>query len=526
MIKMSPSLRERSSGVLLHPTSLPGPHGSGDIGVEARRFIDFLASAGQRWWQMLPVSPPGYGGSPYSAESSLAGSPALISLESLAEEGLLQRASIENGSPVDVKEAWRLRERHLRAAFAELSRRPPGSEERAALDRFCDENAGWLDDYALYSALKRARGGASWAEWEPALRDREPEATARAAASHAEEITLIKFEQHIFEKQWRDLRAYAARRGIGLIGDIPIFVAHDSADVWRERSIFRLDEHGQPTVVAGVPPDYFSKTGQRWGNPLYRWRRLKKRGYPFWVNRVRSALSRFDALRIDHFIGFVRYWEIPASCPTAIEGRWMKGPGADLFETLTAALGDGARRPLPLIAEDLGAVTPRVKALRDELDLPGLRVLQFAFGDDPSAPDFLPHNYPRRAVVYTGTHDNDTSAGWFHDPGGEGSSRSPEQAAIERAAAARYLNSDGVEVHWDMIRMALLSVADVAIVPAQDLLGLGSEARMNRPGEPFGNWAWRLPEGALDGRVAARLELLTRTFGRGGRRCPNEERAE
>jgi 4-alpha-glucanotransferase len=296
---------------------------------------------------------------------------------------------------------------------------------------------------------------------------------------------------------------------VGLIGDVPIFVAHDSADVWQRPDVFFLDDEGEPTVVAGCPPDYFSATGQRWGNPLYRWKRLAKTGYAWWVDRLRSMLSRFDAIRIDHFIGFQRYWRIPRECPTAVDGQWMKGPSTDFFRAVRAELGD-----LPLIAEDLGAVTPAVFALRDRFRLPGIKILQFAFGSDPSAPTFLPHNFSRRAVVYTGTHDNDTTVGWFRDAGGAATTRTASAIAIERAAALRYLGTTGDEIHWDMIRLALASVASLAIVPLQDVLGLGTEARMNRPGTDRGNWAWRFEAGALRSEHAARLGLLTRTYGR------------
>jgi 4-alpha-glucanotransferase len=331
----------------------------------------------------------------------------------------------------------------------------------------------------------------------------------RARRELRDELGFLQFQQYLFDKQWRELRVICAGLGIGLIGDIPIFVAHDSADVWQHRDIFRLDEEGMPTVVAGVPPDYFSKTGQRWGNPLYRWARMKKGGYAWWIQRLGVTLSRFDAVRLDHFIGFQRYYEIPASAPTAETGRWMKGPSSDFFRAVRDAFGS-----LPLIAEDLGAVSPKVRALRDRFNLPGTRVLQFAFGTDVQAPDFQPHNFVRRAVVYTGTHDNDTTVGWFNDPGGEGSPRSPEQAQAERDACLRYLGTEGSEVHWDLIRLALMSVADLAVFPLQDLLGLGSEARMNRPGTGSGNWNWRFNDGALKDAIAERLLTLTRTYGR------------
>lgn len=516
----APALGERSSGVLLHPTSLPGPHGCGDLGEGARRFADFLAAAGQRWWQMLPVAPPGYGDSPYSAESAFAGSPLLVDLAALSKGGLLAQSDLAGGEAlpegkVDYAATAQYRDARLRAAAEAFALRiaAKGTGEGGRFERFCRANRRWLEDYALYRALKRARGGAPWTAWEPALRDRKPKALQAARDSLRAEIAQHRFEQYAFAEQWRALREYCAARGIGLLGDLPIFVAHDSADVWEHKELFRLDARGEPEAVAGVPPDYFSATGQRWGNPLYRWDVLRSTDYAWWIDRLRVTLARFDAARIDHFIGFTRYWQIPADCPTAVDGRWVKGPGAHFFRAVRKALGD-----LPLVAEDLGAVTDEVKALRDRFSLPGMRVLQFAFGDDPSAPDFLPHNYPRNTVVYTGTHDNDTTVGWFNDPGGEGRPRSPAEAERERQTAMDYLASDGREVHWDMIRTALLSVADTAIAPLQDLLGLGSEARMNVPGTTGGdNFRWRFRDADLSPEIAARMARLTRIYGRAPR---------
>jgi 4-alpha-glucanotransferase len=416
---------------------------------------------------MLPVGPPGHGGSPYSAESAFAGSPGLLAPE--PEPSLAEVAAFE------------------------------------------EENRDWLEDYALFRALKEAHGLVEWTRWEAPYRQRHEQALARARQEHAAVIARVKREQVAFDRQWRRLRARANEKGIGLIGDLPIFVAHDSADVWAHRELFRLDEEGHPTVVAGVPPDYFSATGQRWGNPLYRWRRLKATGYDWWVARFRIALARFDAVRLDHFIGFVRNWEIPAAEPTAVQGRWIKGPGRAIFEALAKAIGRKTA-DLPLIAEDLGEVTRNVIRLREALKLPGIRVLQFAFGTDPQAPTFLPHNYPRRAVVYTGTHDNDTTAGWYH--GGVGSTRDQVQVLREQAAARAYLPSDGNDIAWDMMRCGWASVAAVAIAPMQDLLGLGSEARMNQPGVAEGNWSWRMGEADASPELADRLRALTLVYGR------------
>ena len=508
---LRPTLDDRASGLLLHPTSLPGRHGSGDLGADARAFVDFLEAARQRWWQMLPVGPPGYGESPYSAQSAFAGNPMLIDLDGLAEKGWLDRSDLAPrralaSHRVDYAPMEEHRTRLLRLAFA---RWRAGGED-PAFRAFVDRSAAWLDDFALFRALKKERGGVQWTRWEPALRGRTGDALGDARARCRDEIECERFLQYVFDAQWRSLRAYAADRGIALIGDIPIFVAHDSADVWTHPDAFDLDEHGEPAAVAGVPPDYFSASGQRWGNPLYRWKRMRRDGYRWWADRLRTMLDRFDAIRVDHFIGFQRYWRIPAAEPTAVAGRWMKGPGADFFEAMKRSLGS-----LPIIAEDLGAVTPAVFALRDRFAFPGIKILQFAFGNDPYAYTFLPHNFARRAVVFTGTHDNDTTAGWFWDQGGGWSTRAPEEAEKERAITLRYLATTGDEIHWDMIRMAFASVANLALVPVQDVLGLGSEARMNRPGSATGNWVWRLEADALKAIHAERLAMMATTYGRG-----------
>lgn len=498
-----PSLRpgstERSSGVLVHPTSLPGNQSGGDLGPVARAFAAELAAAGQRWWQMLPVGPVGYGNSPYSSESAFAGNPALLSLDSLVDDGLI---------PPELRHGPR--DRALRQAFEAFERRPPA--ERRELEAWSDAARDWLDDFALYRALKHAHGEVEWTRWHPGVRDRDPGELQRARVQFADEIRFRRFEQYRFALDWCTLRAACASAGVGLIGDIPIFLAHDSADVWQHREMFFLDAEGRPSVVAGVPPDYFSTTGQRWGNPLYRWDVLRAQGFRWWIERFRSVLSRFDAVRVDHFIGFHRNWEIAADEPTAVHGRWLLAPGADLFLAVEAELGH-----LPLIAEDLGLVTPEVRALRDRFNFPGIKLLQFAFGTDPQADLFLPHNYVRRSVAYTGTHDNDTTVGWFADPGGPGRARSPEECQKERLAAMRYLGvDDSAEIHWKMIRMVMMSVADLAIFPMQDILGLGTDARMNTPGTARGNWAWRMAKGAFSPLLRQRLRDLTETYGRLG----------
>jgi 4-alpha-glucanotransferase len=509
-------LEERSSGVLLHLTSLPGPHGNGDLGAEAHRFARQLAAAGQRWWQMLPVGPPGDGNSPYSARSAFAGAPLLIDLEALARDGLSEGTAGLPSFPagrVDYLAAAAFRERELRRAFPAFERR----RKRASYQAFCERAASWLEDFALFSALRSAAGGAPWIEWDRELRLRRPGALSRARRELASEIEFHRFQQWLFDDQWRSFKQDANRLGIGLIGDLPFFVAYDSADVWAHRELFQLDGEGRPTVVAGVPPDFFSKTGQRWGNPHYRWSAMKQRGFRWWIQRVEHGLERFDALRLDHFIGFWRTWQIPGDAPTAQKGRWAAGPRDELFHKLQARRG--AR--LPLIAEDLGLVTPEVTALRDRFELPGMKLLQFAFGADLQARDFRPHNYQRRSAAYTGTHDNDTTAGWYFDPGGR--ERTPEETEAERRTALAYLGLDEArEIHWQMIRCVSASVANLAIVPVQDVLGLGSEARMNRPGTETGNWEWRLRDGAFDQGAVDRLCELARLYDR----LPAAERAE
>jgi 4-alpha-glucanotransferase len=461
------------------------------------RFADFLTAAGQGYWQMLPVGPTGYGNSPYSALSAFAGNPALVSVDHLVEEGLIAADERHLG-----------RDELMRRAHGRF--RAAGGEASPAYEAFCAREREWLDEYALYRVLKRAHGEVQWTRWAPEYRDRRPAALAAARERLADDCAAVRFEQFRFDEDWNRLRQECAARGIALVGDIPIFVAHDSADVWQHRELFRLDAAGEPEVVAGVPPDYFSATGQRWGNPLYRWKRLRRTGYHWWIERLRSTLSRFDLVRLDHFIGFQRYWEIPAGEPDAVKGRWMKGPGAHFLRHARRALGR-----LPFIAEDLGAVTPAVTALRRRFGLPGLRILQFAFGTDPQGPSFLPHNYERRTVAYTGTHDNDTTVGWFHDPGGPGSPRSAAQAEAERQATLRYLGADDDQaIEWRMIRALYQSVAALVVVPLQDVLGLGSEARMNRPGLAHGNWTWRLEEASLTPALAARLRGLAETYER------------
>lgn len=496
----------RSSGILLHPTSLPGRWGIGDLGSAAYQFIDFLYDAGQRLWQILPLGPTGFGDSPYQCLSSFAGNPLLISLDRLVEETLLTDADLtgETAPPmpdfsvdrVDYNAVTAFKMPLLQRSFT-LFQSNGSDKHRAAFQQFCTDNAIWLDDYALFIALKQRFDGASWDTWEHTIRTRQPEALQYWQQELAEQIEAQKYFQYLFFSQWSELKAYANARDIRIIGDMPIFVAYDGADVWANPELFFLDDEGQPTVVAGVPPDYFSATGQLWGNPLYRWERMAANGYAWWLRRIKSILAMVDIVRLDHFRGFEAYWEVPATEETAVNGRWVKGPGHALFAQLEQELGE-----LPIIAEDLGLITPEVEILRDDFNLPGMKVLQFAFGDTAKNP-YLPHNYSANYVVYTGTHDNDTTLGWFLTRDDK-----------EREKIQRYLGRDGSDIGWDMIRLALSSVADMAIFPLQDVLRLGSDARMNIPGLAEGNWSWRFRAEAMNPDMSHGLRLLTETYGR------------
>lgn len=491
----------RSSGVLLHPTSLPGRFGLGDLGAEAFAFVDFLAAAGQSWWQILPLGPTGYGHSPYSAYSAFAGNPLLISLERLVECGELALDDIGGIAMAEGVAHFGfvqgLKERLLRKAARTFSAEAP-APRRDAFERFCFEQADWLNDHAIFQALRRQFKDQSWNRWPEGIRRREENALHHWGTELAEAIHVHKYVQFVFFEQWHILKDYANRKGVGLIGDIPIFVAFDSADVWSNPGLFHLDETGQPTVVAGVPPDYFSKTGQRWGNPLYRWERMAEDDFSWWLRRFRANLALTDLVRIDHFRGFEASWTIPAEEPTAVNGSWEPVPGTALFNRLRRELGED----LPLIAEDLGIITPEVEALRDGFGLPGMKILQFAFGGDADNP-YLPHNLTRDCVVYTGTHDNDTSLGWWKS-----------LAKIERDRVREYLGHGGREMPWDLIRLAQASVARLCIIPLQDLLGLGADSRMNTPGEASGNWGWRYRPEDLRPEIAERLARLAAVYGR------------
>ena len=502
----------RAAGILLHPTSLPGPHGCGDLGPAAHAFVTYLAAAGQTLWQVLPLGPTGYGDSPYQCFSAFAGNPLLISLERLVDDGLLDTADLEGAPDFDPRRAdfvgaRSFKQPRLDRAFERFQR--GGGEERQRCEAFCRAQARWLDDYALFVAVKAAHGGESWTSWEPAIAARKPQAIQQWREKAAAGVARVKFEQYLFFAQWEALRARCRAAGVRLFGDVPIFVAHDSADVWAHPGLFRLRRDGRPEVVAGVPPDYFSATGQLWGNPLYRWKVMAKDGFAWWVDRLRSALQTVDLVRLDHFRGFEAYWEVPADEETAVKGRWVKGPGAALFEALRRELGE-----LPLVAENLGVITPAVEALRARFGFPGMAILQFAFGSDAQANTFIPHNLDRHTAAYTGTHDNDTTVGWWTSAGAGDSTRSTEEVERERDFARRYLASSDADIHWSFIRALLASVAEIAVVPLQDVLGLGSEARMNLPGRAGGNWRWRATGADMRPEHAARLREWVELFGR------------
>ncbi|MCS7033900.1 MAG: 4-alpha-glucanotransferase [Phycisphaerae bacterium] len=498
----------RSSGVLMHITSLPGPHGSGDLGRAARDFVDFLAAAGQSWWQMLPVNPPGDGYSPYSCSSTIAGSPWLISLDSLVREGLLRRHEIEpdrgfrdDRVHFDVVVPWR--KQRLRMAYDRFRHRPGAA---AALNRFTRLHRDWLDDFALYSALKDAHAGKPWSQWARDLRLREPRALADARRLLADDVRFHQFLQWLFDRQWQALRKYAHARGVGLIGDIPIFIAHDSADVWAHRELFLLDAEGAPRVVSGCPPDYFNPAGQRWGHPHYNWAAHRREGFAWWVRRFAHTFRLFDAVRIDHFLGFYRVWQVPAEREDARVGRWVRTPGRELFNAVRRRLGDA-----PIIAEDLGAVTDGAIRLREEFGFPGMRVLQFAFG---GGREHLPHNQPVRSVLYTGTHDNDTIRGYFDALARAARRNRHARRELERMQRYANTNGDGRTLHWDLIRTAMASPANTTIFPMQDILGLGTESRMNVPGTTEGNWHWRMKPGSLRKEHAQRLRTMCEDFER------------
>jgi 4-alpha-glucanotransferase len=495
----------RSSGILLHPTSLPGRYGIGDLGEWAYRFADWLEAAGQSVWQILPLGPTSYGDSPYQCLSAFAGNPLLISLDRLVEDGWLtpdDLADVPAFSPflVDFGPVINYHNRILGLAHERFETRAT-PEQRQEYSTWAAENAYWLDDFALFTALKNSYGGRPWVEWPQGEALRQPEALESARKRLSREIEEQCFRQWVFFRQWAALKTYVNAKGIRLVGDIPIFVAHDSADVWANRDFFTLDEAGQPVFIAGVPPDYFSPTGQRWGNPLYHWDRLAEDGYRWWIERIRATLAVVDIVRIDHFRGFEAYWEIPASEPTAVKGRWVPGPGFEFFDVVQKALGD----KLPIIAEDLGLITPGVIELRDGLGLPGMKILQFAFGGSGGENRFLPHHHEPNSVVYTGTHDNNTTLGWW---------QSGEATPDIQSFLQDYIGHPVTEINWDLIRVGMMSVAHTFVAPLQDVWGFGMDTRMNTPGREAGNWGWRFTAEWLDNPAKDRLAHMTRIYGR------------
>ncbi len=493
----------RSSGILLHPTCFPGRYGMGDLGAAAYQFIDFLAAAEQQLWQVLPLGPTGHGNSPYMSYSSMAGNHFLISLETLADHGLLTPSDLEQFPTFPAH--WVDFDAVLPAKLALLEKAATAfqasldAETRKEYEAFCQAQAFWLEDYALFMALKQAHAGASWHTWDAAIARRKTSALNEWREKLAAQVETHKFFQFEFHRQWAALKTYANDRAVQIVGDIPIYVAHDSADVWAFPENFMIDEETlEPSQMAGVPPDYFSETGQLWGNPTYNWKTLEKNRFGWWIQRFKALLSYVDLIRIDHFRGFESYWAVPAGETTAIEGEWVEAPGDALFNAIKRELG-----VLPIMAEDLGVITPEVEALRDRFEFPGMKILQFAFGSGPDNP-YLPFNFRHNCVVYTGTHDNDTTVGWF------------EQANdYERERLLLYLGGCGEEgIHWALIRLALSSIANQAIIPLQDVLGYGSDARMNTPGLPSGNWGWRYGAEVLTSALSDRLRDLTRLFGR------------
>jgi 4-alpha-glucanotransferase len=496
---------KRGSGILLHLTSLPSPFGIGDLGPWAYQFVNFLADTKQKYWQCLPLNPTKieYFNSPYHSTSAFACNPLLISPHLMLDEGLLNPRDLEplptfSDVRVDFRSVTEFKARLFSKAYDQFRKNPPSDE---FMD-FCQEQAFWLDDFALFMALKSQYGGKAWSDWPPDVRDRHAEALQSAKRDLQERIESERFLQYLFFRQWMSLKGLCNKRGISIIGDMPIYVVHDSVDVWVHPSLFHLDHGKKPSAVAGVPPDYFSKTGQLWGNPVYRWDVLKETQYEWWVERVRHNVKLFDLVRVDHFRGFMAYWEIPATEKTAVRGKWVRAPGKDFFQSLSM------RFPcLPIIAEDLGTITEDVWEVMDHFGFPGMKVLLFAFGEDLPTNPYAPHNHLKNCVVYTGTHDNNTAKGWFQK----------ETSREDRSRMSRYLGREVTadNVHFEMIRLAMMSVADRAVIPMQDLLGLGEEARMNQPARKTGNWGWRLLPQQLTVAVKNRLLEMTEIYGRG-----------
>ena len=495
-------MNQRCSGILLHPSSLFNAYPIGDLGPSANAFVDFLFTSGQRRWQMLPIGPTCEDNSPYQSPSAFAGNPLLLSLDRLAEQGLLNREEIglpasEKVGSVNFPEAARWKTALLKKAFEQFGEQKHVGRQ-SDLDAFLVDESYWLGDFSLFSAIQESEGTSDWTRWQPELRMRQPDAMTRAQKRFADDIRYHEFVQWQFCEQWKELKAYCAAKGVRLIGDIPLFVAHQSADVWAHPELFKLNSNGNPKVVAGVPPDYFSKTGQLWGLPVYHWEALQAQNYRWWIERLRTAFGRFDINRLDHFIGFVRTYEVSAKAKTALKGKYLPGGGAAFFKGIHKVLG-----PLAFIADDLGDTTPEVVALLNQFQIPGTRVLQFEFGSNLQNSSNPPAPHPLETVVYTGTHDNDTTAGWFEN-----------LTSAQREILQQLLRAKEGGIVWAMIRAALASAANTAIVPAQDLLELGSEARMNLPGIAKGNWGWRLQADLLTEKLAQRLRSLTMEYGR------------
>ncbi len=498
------SLFPRSSGVLLHPTSLPGRYGIGDLGEWAYTFVDWLESAGQTIWQVLPLGPTSYGDSPYQSLSTFAGNPLLISFDKLVADGWLSAedvAKVPNFPPylVDFGNVINYHNTLLTKAYNRFDT-AASAAQRSEFVAWCAQEAYWLDDWALFIALKNFYGGKPWVEWPEGEALRDAAVLDATRLKNARSVDEHKFRQWLFFKQWHELKAYANKKGVRLVGDVPIFVAHDSSDVWANRGEYYLDAMGNPTVIAGVPPDYFSPTGQRWGNPLYRWDVMAENDYRWWISRIKATLKMVDIVRVDHFRGFEAYWEVPATEATAIKGQWVPGPKFDFFNAVVEQIAE-----LPIIAEDLGLITPGVIELRDGLGLPGMKILQFAFGGSGGENSFLPHNYTPNCVVYTGTHDNNTTVGWWN---------SGEATEDIRNFLPEYMGRKVDEIQWDLIRLAMASVAHTAVTPLQDILGFGADTRMNTPGRESGNWGWRFTGEWLNHPSRERLAYLTRLYGR------------
>lgn len=496
---------KRGSGVLLHISSLPSAYGIGDLGPQAYRFVDFLASAKQSYWQILPLGPSGtyLGNSPYNAYSAFAGNPLFISPELMIAEGFITKEEAEEhpafpATSVDYHAVIDSKRKLLNSAYTRFKN---GAGDHKEFSEFCERSSGWLDDLTLFAALKERFKEVAWDEWPADIRDRKKTAIKKYTAELSDRINTSKFYQYLFFRHWNALKSYCNGKNIKIIGDIPIYVSSDSADVWSHPALFKLDDHKKPLFIAGAPPDYFSPTGQRWGNPVYRWDVLKERGYDWWHQRIGHNLQLFDYIRIDHFRGFVGYWEIPAAEKTAVNGKWVEAPGMDFFQSVTTKYPN-----LPLIVEDLGVITPDVKAVIEHFGFPGMKVLLFSFSSDLPVNPYAPHNYLRNCVVYTGTHDNNTALGWFQR----------ETGKEDKERVFEYLGHEVPEaqVPWELVRLALSSVADVAILSMPDILGLGEEARMNMPSEPSGNWKWRLSADQLTDKIAKKLSRATSIYAR------------